>query len=174
MKVRMSPELIVANNNAEPTTRAMNNKVRLVFSFWILTCAFLSESILDPLPAGTVRTRGSFSSSIFLYTKISSKCSLGRNSVIDLASMDFPVPGSPTIITCLLCSAALRITIAAASCPITLSTNFVGIGTSAVDSILISLIHSSTGMSHISSLSSETPNAAPSAHESRGSTGFST
>ena len=50
---------------------------------------------------------------------MSSNCSLGKNSVMERANIDLPVPGSPTMMTCLLCSAALRTTIEAASCPIT-------------------------------------------------------
>ena len=67
--------------------------------------------------------------------------------------MDLPVPGSPIIIMCLRCSAALRITIEPASCPITWSTNLSGIGTSSVDLKSTPRTHSSIGVKLISILS---------------------
>ena len=85
---------------------------------------------------------------------MSSSLSWGSNSVIDLASIDLPVPGSPIIIMCLRCSAALRITTEPASCPITWSTSLSGIGTSSVVLKSILLTHSSTGVS-LSSIVSE-------------------
>ena len=78
---------------------------------------------------------------------MSSSLSCGRSSVIDLASIDLPVPGSPIIIMCLRCSAALRITTEPASCPMTWSTNLSGIGTSSVVLKSILLTHSSIGVS---------------------------
>ena len=88
---------------------------------------------------------------------------------MERASIDFPVPGSPTMIMCLLCSEAFLTTMEAASCPITWSTSLSGIGTCSVDSMSRSLIQSSTGVSQTGSLSSETPKADPSSHDSSGS-----
>ena len=65
---------------------------------------------------------------------------------MDLASIDLPVPGSPIIIMCLRCSAALRITMEPASWPMTWSTSLSGIGTSSVDLKSILRTHSSTGI----------------------------
>ena len=70
---------------------------------------------------------------------------MGRNSTIELASMDFPVPGSPISITCLLCDAAFLMTFTAASWPMTLSAIMSGISTSSVDLNSSFTIHSSTG-----------------------------
>ena len=63
MNVRISPLEIVANSSAAPITKAMNSSVLFVLSFCILICALRSEIILEPRPAGTVLTLGSFSSS---------------------------------------------------------------------------------------------------------------
>ena len=84
---------------------------------------------------------------------MSSNLSCGSNSVIDLASMDLPVPGSPIIIMWRLCSAAFLITTEPASCPITWSTSRSGIGTSSVVEKSTLLTHSSIGVSLISRLS---------------------
>src|SRR6267143_2960880 len=75
----------------------------------------------------------------------SCRSSRGSSSVIDRASIDFPVPGSPINITCRFCSEALRITSTACSCPITWSTSRSGILTSAVDRKSTLLIQESTG-----------------------------
>ena len=119
MKVNISPLEIVASSSAAPITRATNSRVRFVLSLWILIWAFLSERIREPRPAGTVLTLGSFSSSWLRNTRMSSSLSRGRNSVMERASIDLPVPGSPTMMTCRLCSAAFLTTIEAASWPIT-------------------------------------------------------
>ena len=65
MKVRISPVEMVARRSAAPTTRAMKSRVRLVRSRCWRTCALLSAMSLEPRPAGTVLTLGSFSSSMF-------------------------------------------------------------------------------------------------------------
>src|SRR5439155_1164363 len=76
---------------------------------------------------------------------ISWRSSRGSISVMERASIDFPVPGSPINITCRFCSEALRITSTACSCPMTWSTSRSGILTSAVDRKSTLLIHESTG-----------------------------
>ena len=63
IKVKISPLESVARTKAAPTIITMNNNVRLVFSLCCLIKALRSEIILEPLPAGTVLTLGSFSSS---------------------------------------------------------------------------------------------------------------
>src|SRR5437016_14510272 len=73
------------------------------------------------------------------------RSSRGSISVMERASIDFPVPGSPINITCRFCSEALRITSTACSCPMTWSTSRSGILTSAVDRKSTLLIHESTG-----------------------------
>ena len=63
MNVRISPEEMVASSSAAPTTRAMKRRVLFVLSLCWRTWALRSAISLDPRPAGTVRTFGSFSSS---------------------------------------------------------------------------------------------------------------
>src|SRR5205807_1931507 len=76
---------------------------------------------------------------------MSCRSSRGSISVMERASIDFPVPGSPINITCRFCSEALRITSTACSCPMTWSTSRSGILTSAVDRKSTLLIQESTG-----------------------------
>src|SRR5437867_13007591 len=60
------------------------------------------------------------------------RSSRGRSSVIDRASIDFPVPGSPIRRTCRVCSDAFLMTSTEDSCPMTWSTRRSGILISAV------------------------------------------
>ena len=80
---------------------------------------------------------------------MSCRSSLGRYSTIELASMDFPVPGSPMSITCLFCEAALRMTSTASSCPMTLSAIRSGMWICSVEVKVCLSAHSSTERSHL-------------------------
>ncbi len=88
-----------------------------VFLSWVFLRASIlwALTICFPRSACTVRIIGVFESSEFGYTRMSWSSSLGRSSAIALASMDFPVPGLPIIITCRLWMAAFLITSTACS-----------------------------------------------------------
>ena len=86
--------------------------------FWVFCCAamaFCSATTAFPLPAGKTLILGSLKSSGLWYATMSCSSSFGRYSTMELASMDFPVPGSPMSMTCLFWEAALRMTSTASS-----------------------------------------------------------
>ena len=148
----ISPVCKVAITNRKPIAANAINNIFWERSLCCLIASRCSFTILSPRDAGTHLTLGAFSSSSLGYTRTSSKTSFGNNSVIDLANIDFPVPGSPIINICRLCSAAFFITTEPVSCPITWSTKVSGIGTSSVEEKSTPSIHLSTDSDIISSV----------------------
>ena len=108
--VIISPVWSVAIISRKPIAANAINSIFCERSRCCLIASRWSLTIRSPRDAGTHLILGSFSSSSLGYTKTSSSTSLGSNSVIDFANIDLPVPGSPIMSMCRLCSAALRIT----------------------------------------------------------------
>ena len=107
-----------------PIMRSMSRVLRnWIFRF---ASALWAETICLPLPTATVRITGLLGSSELGYTRISCSSSLGNSSAIAFASMDFPVPGLPIIMTCLRWIAAFLMTSTACSWPITWSISLAG------------------------------------------------
>jgi len=108
-----------------------------MFLACVLFCAsILCASLISlPFPAGTMRIFGLLESSGLWYIRTSCNSSFGSSSAIAFASMDLPVPGIPSIITCLLWFAAFFTTSTACSWPMTCSINFFGTSISLVEVI---------------------------------------
>jgi len=116
-----------------PNTNIMMNMLRACIRF--LASSLWASTISLPLPAGTTLIFGVLLSSGLLYTRTSCNSSFGRRSAMALASIDLPVPGVPSIITCRRWVAAFLTTSTACSWPITWSIRSSGTWISAVDSI---------------------------------------